>query len=198
MRILISGGCKNGKSHYAQYLAKAQQKTCYKTTGFGTGSDSLYYVATMRSVDPEDDERIAQHRQDRDGWGFTTVEQTADIEKILDTCGKDPSVLLDSLTALLANEMFPRDGTINEHAAEKITGGLSQVLGGIANIVLVSDYIYGDAKFYDPITEMYRKSLAAVDREAARMCDAVLEIVYTHVIVHKGGEAFEALYRKIR
>ena len=186
MKVFISGGCKNGKSRYAQSLAKAQQ------------IHSLFYVATMRSADSEDDERIVRHRREREGWGFTTVEQPVDIDTILDTCGRDPSVLLDSLTALLANEMFPADGGVNRYAAEKITAGLSRVLGGIANIVLVSDYIYGDAALFDPVTEMYRKSLAAVDLCAAGICDVVLEIAYTHVVVHKGGEIFEALYRKIR
>ena len=71
MRIFISGGCKNGKSYYAQRLAKAQ---C-----IGNG---LYYIATMKPVDAEDDERIARHRRERDGFGFTTVEQPFDIENI--------------------------------------------------------------------------------------------------------------------
>jgi adenosylcobinamide kinase/adenosylcobinamide-phosphate guanylyltransferase len=186
MRIFISGGCKNGKSWYAQHLAKTQQ------------TDFLYYVATMQSADPEDDERIERHRQERAGWGFTTIEQPVNIENILQQCDHSGSFLLDSLTALLANEMFLPDGGVNEQAAEKITGGLSRLLGRVENIVIVSDYIYSDAMFYDPITELYRKSLADIDRAAAKISDVVLEIAYTHVIIHKGSDAFNLVYQTIR
>ena len=186
MKIFISGGCKNGKSYYAQHLAKAQQ------------TDSLYYIATMKSADTEDDERIIRHRQERDGWGFITVEQPSDIENILHECDPGGSFLLDSLTALLANEMFPPpDWKITEQAAEKIIGGLLQVTSNIKNIVIVSDYIYSDAFIYDEITEKYRKSLAEIDRAAAKNCDVVLEIAYTSVIVHKGQEVFGEIYEKI-
>ena len=177
MKIFISGGCKNGKSYYAQHLAKAQKK------------DKMYYVATMKSADSEDDERIARHRKERDGWGFETVEQPADIEKILDKCDCGGSFLLDSLTAVLANEMFPPpEYAVNEDAAKKIIGGLARIFSSIEHIVIVSDYIYGDAAEYDVFTEKYRRSLAQIDRMAAKCCDVVLEVAYTNVIVHKGGD----------
>ena len=185
MRIFISGGCKNGKSYYAHNLAKAQQLR------------SLYYIATMKSVDAEDDERIRRHRLDREGLGFITIEQAVDIEKITCNCDCEGSFLLDSLTALLANEMFHSDGTVNDSAAEKITKGLVQLTNNIKDIVMVSDYIYSDAFLYDPLTEKYRRALADIDRSAAEVCDVVLEIVYANVIVHKGGEIFGELYEKI-
>ena len=178
MKIFISGGCKNGKSYYAQHLAKAQK------------AEPLYYIATMRPADSEDDERIIRHRQERDGWGFITLEQPADIEQILDKCDCGGSFLLDSLTALLANEMFLPDGTVNENAAGKIISGLSLIMRSVKNIVIVSDYIYSDAFIYDTLSEQYRKSLAGIDRAAAAGCETALEIAYTNVIVHK-GEKFE-------
>ena len=185
MKIFISGGCKNGKSHYAQRIAQVQQP------------GSLFYIATMKPVDAEDTKRIYKHRQEREGWGFTTIEQPVDIEKILDKCNHSHSFLLDSLTALLANEMFLSNGGVNEQAARKITSGLHQVLDKINNIVIVSDYIYSDAFLYEPLTEKYRKSLAEIDRAAAGNCDVVLEIAYANIIVHKGKELFGGVYEKI-
>jgi adenosylcobinamide kinase/adenosylcobinamide-phosphate guanylyltransferase len=187
MKIFLSGGCKNGKSQYAQHLAKAQW----------VRTSSLYYIATMRPVDAEDEERILRHRRERDGWGFITVEQPVDIEKILDKCGHNATFLLDSLTALLANEMFPPDGSINEHAAEKTADGLLRLMDAVKNIVTVSDSIYSDALAYAPLTEKYRESLATIDRAAAKNCDVVLEIAYANVIVHKGKELLGGLYGKI-
>ena len=183
MRVFISGGCKNGKSYYAQRIAKSQWQ----------GGRPLYYIATMRPADSEDDERIARHQADRRGWGFVTVEQPSDIEKILQKCDHGGSFLLDSLTALLSSEMFPAGGSVSENAALKISGELLKVIQHIPRIVIVSDYIYGDAAKYDPLTERYRKSLAALDRLAAQSCDVVLEAAYTQMIVHKGGEMFDAI-----
>ena len=202
MRIFISGGCKNGKSYYAQRLAKAQ-------------GAPLYYIATMTPADDEDGERIARHRRDRAGWGFTTVEQPADIENILRVCDTGGSFLLDSVTALLANEMFGGGGGCDDgggcgggcgaccgggrakEAALKTKEGLLRTIGQISDIVTVSDYIYSDALFYDPLSESYRKALAEIDCAAAAASDVVVEIAYTNVIVHKGGELFGTLYEKV-
>ena len=181
MRIFISGGCKNGKSFHAQNLAKKAAKE----------NKLLYYIATMRPADNEDDERITNHRKERVGWGFNTVEQPLDIEQIIESCDNNGSFLLDSLTALLANEMFQRD--INLDCADKISAGLDKVLRRIKNIVIVSDYIYSDAQIFDPLTEEYRKSLAALDRFTANRCDIVLEVCYTNIIFHKG----EGLYNEV-
>ena len=172
MKIFISGGCKNGKSYYAQRLAKKAKKT------------NLYYIATMKAVDYEDSERIIRHRQDRKGWGFITIEQPYNIEEILNKTDHDGSFLLDSLTALLANEMFP----FNPNAYERTAAGLIKVLDKLNNLVIVSDYIYSDAIQYDPDTESYRKSLAALDSLVAQHCDVVLEVVYTQIIFHKGKD----------
>ena len=179
MKVFVSGGCKNGKSFYAQRLAKAASE-------MDSGSSSLYYVATMRPVDSEDDERILRHREERDGWGFITVEQPSFIEEVLEKCDLGGSFLLDSLTALLACEMFPADGSVDERAAERVIEGLSRVLSEVDNIVVVSDYLYSDAIIFDSVTELYRKSLAEIDRVAARLCDVVLEVSFAGVTVHKG------------
>jgi len=181
MKIFISGGCKNGKSTYAQRIAKWQSQQ----------ASPLYYIATMSAVDEEDSARISTHQQEREGWGFTTIEQPTGIENILHKCDYDGSFLLDSLTALLANEMFPTSGDFDENAWERIAAGLLQVLGKLENIVIVSDYIYSDAMQYDPLTEAYRKSLAALDRLAAKNCDVVLEAAYTQIITHKGEVPYE-------
>jgi len=174
MKIFLSGGCKNGKSYYAQHLAKSQNKGL------------MYYVACMRPVDGEDEERIKRHRDEREGWGFLTVEQHVDIEKILDISDSGGSFLLDSTTALLANEMFLLDGSVNENAADKIIEGLCQILAEIQDIVIISDYIYSDAVIYEPLTEKYRESLAKIDKYLAKHCDVVLEVVNTQIITHKG------------
>ena len=172
MSTFISGGYKNGKSFYAQRITKAS----------GT---PLYYIATMIPHDREDDARIERHRAERAGWGFETLECGRDILKCLDSADARGAFLLDSVTALLSNEMFAPDG-IHEDAHLKIAGELGEFVRRAPNTVLVSDFIYSDAMLYDPLTEAYRRALAHIDREMARCCDNVLEIVSGQVILHKG------------
>ena len=173
MHVFISGGCKNGKSYYAQRVAQAA----------GT---PLYYVATMISTGEEDDKRIARHIRERAGWGFATLEQGRDILSCLRRADVRGSFLLDSVTALLANEMFAPGG-FDAGAAERVAGQLEEFARRTASAVFVSDYLYGDVGRYDSWTEEYRRGLALIDRRLAQKCDCVLEISAGQIICHKGG-----------
>jgi adenosylcobinamide kinase/adenosylcobinamide-phosphate guanylyltransferase len=176
MRILVSGGCKNGKSLYAQRLAKDMAE-----------HRPLYYIATMIPHDREDDARIARHLRERAGWGFETVEQGRDLCAVLTRTDPNGVYLLDSLTALTANEMFRDDGKVDHAAGARVSDDLRRFLSAAENVVLVSDYLYGDAALYDPLTEEYRAALALCDRTAAACCDCVLEVSAAQVTVHKGA-----------
>lgn len=172
MSTFISGGCKNGKSYYAQHIAKM------------SGSP-LYYIATMIPHDHEDDARILRHQKEREGWGFETLECGKDILSCLDHADARGSFLLDSVTALLSNEMFAPDG-IHMNAHLKIADELETFVRRAPNTVLVSDYIYSDAMLYDELSKAYRSALAYIDRRLAQCCDTVLEVVNSQIICHKG------------
>ena len=172
MSTFISGGCKNGKSFYAQRIAKK-------------AGEPLYYIATMIPHDSEDDARILRHQREREGWGFETLECGTDILSCLSRADAGGSFLLDSVTALLSNEMFSANG-IDPAAPDRLAGELTEFVRRAPNTVMVSDYIYSDAMLYDEWTEAYRRGLARIDRALARACDCVLEVVNGQVIVHKG------------
>lgn len=176
MIVFITGGAKNGKSSYAQELAVRL-----------ANGGKRYYLATMIPVDEEDRERIRRHIADRDGMGFETIEQGTHILEALKKCDRDASFLLDSTTALLMNELFvPPDWKEDENAGARCAGEVVQFARSVKNIVLVSDYIYSDAQRYDAVTEIYRRGLAAIDREIAAVSDVVLEMCGGNLIVHKG------------
>ena len=175
MIVFVSGGAKNGKSGFAQDLA-------VKLAGGG----KRYYVATMIPVDAEDRARIRRHVADREGLGFETIECGADILSCLqyDTNG---SFLLDSVTALLQNVMFPRERNyeMDLNAAEKCAEDVARFAKSVTNAVIVSDYIYSDAQRYDESTECYRRCLAKIDRLLAQVSDTVIEVSAVQLIFHK-------------
>ena len=176
MIVFVSGGAKNGKSGFAQDLAVQLAR-----------GGKRYYVATMIPVDLEDRERIRKHVADREGLGFETIECGADLLTCLNY-DKNGSFLLDSVTALLQNVMFPREKNyeMDLSAAEKCAQDVVTFAKGVANAVIVSDYIYSDAAWYDEVTEGYRRALAFIDRQLAAVSDVVLELSGGNIIVHKG------------
>ena len=176
MSVYISGGCKNGKSFYAQRIAQAMGKP-------------LYYLATMIPHDDEDHARIRRHIAERDGWGFETIECGTDILSALDNADPNGAFLLDSVTALLSNEMFTETGDFDPGASKRVADALVEFVHRAPNIVLVSDFIFADAALYSDTVEAYREGLAFVDRIVARECDHIIEVVNGSIIIHKGDAA---------
>ncbi|MCQ2547757.1 MAG: bifunctional adenosylcobinamide kinase/adenosylcobinamide-phosphate guanylyltransferase [Clostridia bacterium] len=171
MIYFISGGCKNGKSYYAQQLAKKHN------------AGKMYYVATMIPHDEEDLARIRRHISERDGWGFETIEEPLKLSNITENL--DGSYLVDSLTALVQNNMFREDGSFVEDAGHLVFRELEAFIKKLrdngGNAVFVSDYIYSDAIFYDEMVEQYKKELAYVDRKLAELADQVYEVCYSNI-----------------
>lgn len=175
MTVFLSGGCKNGKSSLAE-----------RTVCALAGGGPLYYIATMIPHDAEDRERIRRHVASRQGLGFRTLEQGRDLLSCLERAEPEGSFLLDSVTALLSNEMFRPDGSMDPNAGERVARDLRAFAARAKNAVFVSDFLYSDAGRYDEYTEAYRRGLALCDRTLASCCDAVAEVCSANIILHKG------------
>ena len=177
MTYFISGGAKSGKSTLAQNLTVSL-----------SGGGKHYYVATMISTGAEDDDRIRRHIADRDGMGFETVECFKNIMDCLQTADKGGVFLVDSVTALVQNALFPieKNYEMDPEAAERCANELVEFAHTVRHAVFVSDYIYSDADRYSESTEAYRKCLAGVDHRLAQVCDTVIEVSAGQPIIHKG------------
>jgi len=173
MKILISGGCKNGKSSIAERIALSLP-------------GPHYYAATMTARDDEDTARIRRHREERKDLGFITIEQASAIDRLPDKAGAEGTFLVDALTSLLSNEMFPEQG-IDLKAPARVGEELKRLSRKVTNLVLISDFIYSDALIYDEYTEHFRRGLAYLEKLSAGFCDEVLEICAGNIIAHKGN-----------
>ena len=181
MRIYISGGAKNGKSMYAQTVAKNL-----------SDEGHLWYLATMEPHDDEDYARIARHRKERAGWGFKTAEWGRDIELHGNEIDNEGTFLVDSVTAILTNEMFgDMNGEINSSAVDKTVNELLFLAQKAKNVVFVSDNIFCDAKRFDKWTDAFLKGLAETDRKISKSCDVIAEFCCGNIIFYKGEELIE-------
>lgn len=165
MNYLIIGGSKSGKSDIAERISLKLNES------------RVIYVATMKPYDDEDKKRIETHIKKRDGHNFITIEKTRNIDEVCASIDSSDTVLIDSTTSLLNNEMF--DGAIiNRDAGSKIADDLKQVMDKACNTIIVSDYIFNDAIEYDDITENYKKQLALINKKLAQYSEKVIECTF--------------------
>nr|WP_317357743.1 bifunctional adenosylcobinamide kinase/adenosylcobinamide-phosphate guanylyltransferase [uncultured Tyzzerella sp.] len=182
MIIYVSGGCKNGKSGIAEKIAYTLKEN----------NSPFYYIATMCPTDEEDKKRIEKHKENRKHLFFETIEIQKNIKNLENICNLNGTFLIDSVTALLANEMFLKDKVVND-AYKKVCDDLLYIICKMKNVVIVSDYIFSDSLKYDNITNQYKKGLAFIDKSCAKKSDILIEVCYNNIILHKGEERFKNL-----
>ncbi len=191
MKVLVTGGSASGKSEYAENLAVLLAKK-------NGGSGGLLYAAAMKPYGEEAAGRIERHRKQREGKGFRTVEAYTDIsgqigkylEKQRDgkKCGF-PTVLLECLPNLLANELFDTDGGMrkNEEVFESLCADLCRLEDLSDGLIVVTSDTGSDGALYPPETEAYRRLLSRLSVWFAGRADAVIEVVYGVPVCLKGS-----------
>lgn len=122
---LILGGARSGKSRRAEALA------------LEWGGEPVY-LATAEPFDDEMRDRVAQHRADREGRGWVTVEEPLDLPAALAreaTAGR--TVLVECLTTWIGNLM------VHERPVEPEIARLLACLddGPAAGLVLVANEV---------------------------------------------------------
>ncbi|MCE5221207.1 MAG: bifunctional adenosylcobinamide kinase/adenosylcobinamide-phosphate guanylyltransferase [Clostridium sp.] len=168
MNYLIIGGSKSGKSEASEKIALTLNK------------DKVIYIATMKPYDKEDEERIKKHIQNRVGLNFITLEVQRNLHEIVNNIKYNDTVLIDSITSLLTNEMFIENKII-ENPSVNIVNGLKKIMIKAKNTVIVSDYIFNDAIKYDEVTETFKKELAIINKELSKISDNVMECSFGNI-----------------
>lgn len=94
--VLVTGGCRSGKSDYAQQLGESLP-------------GSRAYVATCPVTDEEMRLRIEAHKLARRDRGWTTIEQFHDLAGVLQNETAADVVLIDCITLWVSNLMYQAD-----------------------------------------------------------------------------------------
>lgn len=175
MTMFVTGGCKNGKSTFALHQAVRL-----------AGAGPRYYIATLAPKDDEQWACVYNHQAARKGMDFVTIECPAALPPCPAEADPTGVFLLDSVTALLANEMFSASGDMDMTAAGRIIADLGQFLDTVRDAVIVSDYIYADGVEYGATSDAFVEALARIDCFLAKRCDCVVEICAGIPTFHKG------------
>lgn len=119
--LLITGGCRSGKSGFAVEMARQLKGP---TT----------FLATCVACDEEMRERVAAHREQRPA-AWDLVEEPLDLEAALASIA-DGTVLLDCVPAWIGNQMMRGDACASMEAAiERLGSALAACRAGVALVV---------------------------------------------------------------
>lgn len=172
MIIFVYGGSGSGKSAFAEEISSHY------------GGSEKYYVATMKVFDEEGKERVAKHRQQREGRNFKLIEKPVLIESVCTdlaqekAAGKKIFLLIECLSNLVANEMFS-DGSIisAEKVADSVEKGLTEVFESADDVVVVSNNVFEDGIGYDDSVCEYMHALGKINEWMCRKADKSYEVV---------------------
>ncbi len=159
---VITGGSGNGKSAYAEKIILE----------FGEGK--RIYIATMNPSGKDGEARVKRHRKLRAGKNFETIECYTSLETV--QVPKDAIVLLESMSNLVANELFDIEGA-HEDVPQKIMDGIASLRAQAKELIVVTDEVFSDGIQYDKQTETYLKVLGEVNQLLADKCDRITEVV---------------------
>ncbi len=162
--VLITGGSRSGKSHYAQRRAEA-------LPGPRT------FVATCPVIDGELTERVDRHKRDRAGRGWETIEEQTALVEVMAELRDHPVVLVDCLTLWINNLLYgaSTDQLLTE---EEITELCGQLLDQLAlcrgTVFLVTNEVGWGVVPADALSRRYRDLVGRCNQLIAQRADEVV------------------------
>lgn len=170
--MLVTGGCRSGKSAYAQRAAEAMAVT------------DRYFLATCQPADEEMRQRVARHQQDR-GDQWQTLECPLDIEAVLRGMENDQAVVLvDCLTLWMSNLLaVTEDPAVTERRLDGLAGAVAQ---SAASVILVSNEVGCGIVPENPLARLYRDMVGLANQRLARQVDHVVWMVSGMPVMVKG------------
>lgn len=170
MFTLIIGGAGSGKSAFAERLVQGRP-------------GPRVYLATLQPYDGECLARIARHRAQRAGKGFTTLERCTDLAGAAPLLPPRAAVLLECLGNLTANELYSPQGA----GAGAALAGVLALLPACRDLTVVTNEVFSGGAAYEGDTLHYLRELAQANRALAARADLVVEVVCGLPHVLKGA-----------
>jgi len=158
--VLVLGGARSGKTAFAERLA------------MGAGVRPAY-LATAEVLDAEMRERVASHRQQRQGR-FDTIEEPLALAKALERASADHDVVLvDCLTLWITNLLGA--GRDVAEAVDELSATLAALES--TRVILVSNEVGLGIVPDNPLARTFRDLAGSAHQRLAEICDDAYFVV---------------------
>jgi adenosylcobinamide kinase/adenosylcobinamide-phosphate guanylyltransferase len=170
--VLVLGGCRSGKSRFAQALAERLGKR--KT-----------FIATAEPFDDEMRERIAKHRAAR-GPEWQTIEAPVALAgAIRDETAKADVVLVDCLTVWLGNLLCPEHQP-TRWRDDTVPALLDELQRRRGHVVVVSNEVGLGIVPDNALARRFRDEHGRLNQQVAGIADCVVFLAAGLPLVLKG------------
>lgn len=160
---LVLGGCKSGKSSYAQALAES------------LSTENRVYLATCVPLDNEMKDRVEKHKEDRDET-WATIEEAMDVPLAITKTGETAGViLLDCITLWLTNLFMTDMGLTAVH--KKVDELVEAIAQCPCPVVVVSNELGWGVVPENGTARRFRDLAGLVNQQLAAMMDKVVMTV---------------------
>jgi adenosylcobinamide kinase/adenosylcobinamide-phosphate guanylyltransferase len=171
--ILITGGCRSGKSRFA--LDYANQHFSKKI-----------YLATCEALDQEMAQRIEHHKKMR-GPEWHTIEEPIEISDQIKLHGDEVEViLLDCITLWLSNLLMRRKD--DPEIMEEISRFIDTIKEKQTSLILVSNEVGLGIVPEDPLGRRFRDLSGMANQKIAEAVNKVILMVSGIPILLKGKD----------
>ncbi len=161
--VLVTGGCRSGKSDYAQKLAELRP-------------GRRVYVATCPIIDEEMSSRIEAHRLARADRGWDTIEQPLDLPAAINAADHDV-LLIDCLTLWVNNLMHQADQAGSDFTEDDVRKSVGELLAACrahnGTVVMVTNEVGMGIVPNNALARRYRDLVGRVNQIIAAEADVV-------------------------
>jgi len=166
--ILVTGGCRSGKSDFAQKLAESLP-------------GSRLYVATCPVIDDEMAARVARHRQSRAGRDWETAEASTELTAAIGAAKDYRVILIDCLTIWTSNLLWAVEQEEREFDEEEIVEVTETVLAAArrhnGNLIFVTNEVGMGIVPENSLGRKFRDLAGRVNQVCAAEADRVIFLV---------------------
>lgn len=176
---LVTGGCRSGKSSYAQNLAESI-------------SSSRIYIATcpIMPTDKEMISRIEKHKEIRGSTGWQTMEETVNLSEAIVKADEYEVILIDCLSLWVSNLLLVRGDEWISFTEEIMSGHSVDLLKAAAKyagtLLFVTNEVGMGIVPSNDLARRYRDLLGRCNQIIAAGADSVTMMVSGIPMLLKG------------